>query len=76
MTIQGTGNINGPEGAYVQRNALVQGDTFVFSLDDADNGVFWLIDNAGYAVGVDGSRKSVPGDQLVLKVAVAATVSV
>mgnify|MGYP001007374161 CR=1 FL=1 len=74
MAINGTGNIAGPEGAYVQYGTLAQGDTFVFSLEDVNNGAFWLVDNAGYAVGVDGGRQQPPTDQVVLKVTVNATV--
>lgn len=72
MTIHSTGT---PVVTTVRFDSLTQGDTFCFNVSDAESGNYFLIDNAGLAVGINGGRQSVPGDQQVINVTVNAVVS-
>lgn len=75
MPLNVTGNINGPEGVYKTYADIPQGGTFVFSVQDVANNVFFLKSTAG-AVAPDGAVQSVPGTQSVVEVNVSATVTV
>ena len=75
MALTVTGNINGPEGVFKPYSAIPQGGTFVFSVQDVANGVFWLKSTAG-AVGVNGSVQSVDDGQIVVEVGVSAVVTI
>lgn len=75
MPLNITGNINGPEGVFKTYADIPQGGTFVFSVQDVGNNVFWLKSTAG-AVGVNGSVQSVAPTQSVVEVSVSATVTV
>ncbi len=75
MSIAVTGNINGPEGVFKTYGDLPQGGTFVFSVQDVSNNVFWIKSTAG-AVGVNGSVQTVAPTQSVVEVSVTATVTV
>lgn len=75
MPLNVTGNINGPEGVFKTYADIPQGGTFVFSVQDVGNNVFWLKSTAG-AVGVNGSVQSVAPTQSVVEVNVSATVTV
>lgn len=75
MPLNVTGNINGPEGVFKTYADIPQGGTFVFSVQDVDNGVFFLKSTAG-AVAPNGSVQPVSPTQSVIEVNVSATVTV